>query len=362
MENYPRDELFQVDDDTLYRFALEILNLSERPRIRVLARPDEFDRFVSVLVFIPKDRYDSQIRRRVGEFLASIYGGRMSAAYPAYPSGPLARTHYVIGRDGGETPKIDRDTLERGVIAIVRTWGDALQDQLADTIGGRRARSLAARYANAFSAAYREAFAADEAIRDVDGPGAAPPRVPRRPLRREGDPTRVNLKVFSRGAACRSRNACRSWRISASGSSTSGPTRSRRRAARKPTASGCTTWRSSGPAAVPSTSTPSPAPSKRRFWRCSAGLRIRRLQPLVLEAGLGWRDAAMVRALGRYLRQVRITYAQDYLAETLARHGSLAALVVKLFYARFDPREDDEKSRAAAESAIRAEIEDRSGT
>ena len=96
LENYPRDELFQVDDDTLYRFALEILNLSERPRIRVLARPDEFDRFVSVLVFIPKDRYDSQIRRRVGEFLASIYGGRMSAAYPAYPEGPLARTH-VIG-------------------------------------------------------------------------------------------------------------------------------------------------------------------------------------------------------------------------------------------------------------------------
>ncbi len=79
----------------------------------------------------------------------------------------------------------------------------------------------------------------------------------------------------------------------------------------------------------------------------------------MLEAGLGWRDAAMVRALGRYLRQIRITYAQDYLAETLARHGSLAALVVKLFYARFDPREENGKPRAAAEAAIRAEIEDR---
>ena len=70
LENYPRDELFQIDEDTLYRFALEILNLSERPRIRVLARPDEFNRFVSLLVFMPKDRYDTQVRRRVGEFLA----------------------------------------------------------------------------------------------------------------------------------------------------------------------------------------------------------------------------------------------------------------------------------------------------
>ena len=145
LESYPRDELFQVDEDTLFRFALEILNLSERPRVRALARPDEFDRFVSVLVFIPKDRYDSQIRRRVGEFLAGVYGGRVSAAYPAYPEGPLARTHFVIGRDGGATPQVEREVLERGISAIVRTWGDALRDELADRIGGPRARMLATR-------------------------------------------------------------------------------------------------------------------------------------------------------------------------------------------------------------------------
>ncbi|MDQ4135363.1 MAG: NAD-glutamate dehydrogenase, partial [Pseudomonadota bacterium] len=75
LETYPRDELFQIDEDTLYRFAVDIMNLSERPRIRALARIDQFDRFVSVLVYIPKDRYDSNVRRRVGEFLAAIYQG-----------------------------------------------------------------------------------------------------------------------------------------------------------------------------------------------------------------------------------------------------------------------------------------------
>ena len=83
LENYPRDELFQVGEDTLYSFAIEIMNLSERPRICALARQDEFDRFTSVLVFVPKDRYDTVVRRRIGEFLAGVYQGRVSAAYPA---------------------------------------------------------------------------------------------------------------------------------------------------------------------------------------------------------------------------------------------------------------------------------------
>jgi glutamate dehydrogenase len=136
LENYPRDELFQIDEDTLYHFALDIMSLSERPRIRALARPDEFDRFVSVLVFVPKDRYDTDARRRIGEFLAGIYEGRVSASYPAYPEGPLARTHYIIGRDEGETPKVSRETLESGIAGIVRTWSDALRIQLDDTLGG----------------------------------------------------------------------------------------------------------------------------------------------------------------------------------------------------------------------------------
>src|SRR3954449_2970269 len=134
LESYPRDELFQIDEETLYRFALEIMSLSERPRVRALARPDEFDRFVSVLVFVPKDRYDTDARRRIGEFLAGIYQGRVSAVYPAYPEGPLTRTHYIIGRDEGKTPSVPRETLEKGIEAIVRTWGDALRDQLGETI------------------------------------------------------------------------------------------------------------------------------------------------------------------------------------------------------------------------------------
>ena len=135
------------------------MNLSGRPRIRALARADEFDRFISVLVFIPKDHYDTGVRERVGKYLAQVYEGRVSAAYPSYPEGPLARTHYIIGRNEGKTPEVDRETLERGIAEIVRTWSDGLRLSLEarETRGGR-ARPATRATASAFSAAYREAF------------------------------------------------------------------------------------------------------------------------------------------------------------------------------------------------------------
>src|SRR5690606_9647731 len=84
LESYPRDELFQIDEDLLYRFALLILELEERPRVRVLARRDKFDRFVSVLVYLPRDRYDSAVRAKLGDYFAALFKGRVSAFYPSF--------------------------------------------------------------------------------------------------------------------------------------------------------------------------------------------------------------------------------------------------------------------------------------
>ena len=112
LEEYPRDELFQVDAETLYNFVMEILMLYERPRVRALARADKFDRFVSILAFIPREKYDTDVRTRVAAFLAQVYKGRVSASYASFAEGPLARVHYIIGRSEGETPVIDRATLE----------------------------------------------------------------------------------------------------------------------------------------------------------------------------------------------------------------------------------------------------------
>ena len=142
LETYPRDELFQIDEDLLYQFALAILQLDERPRVRVLPRRDRFDRFVSVLVYVPRERYDSAIRALIGDYLSTAFNGTVRAFYPFFTEGPLVRVHFIIGRSEGEVPNPDQAKLDRAVEAIVRSWIDGLNEALAAAYDPGKAHAL----------------------------------------------------------------------------------------------------------------------------------------------------------------------------------------------------------------------------
>lgn len=163
LESYPRDELFQVPVPVLKEHAEVILALGDRPRVRVLIRHDQFDRFVSVIVFVPRDRYDSDIREKIGLFLKDAFQGRVSAYYPAFPEGGLARVHFIIGRSGGEVPTPDPAALEAGIRAIVRTWDDALREAASNSRATPDLMQAALRY----PASYRDSFQPDEALADA---------------------------------------------------------------------------------------------------------------------------------------------------------------------------------------------------
>ncbi|MET0604949.1 MAG: NAD-glutamate dehydrogenase, partial [Beijerinckiaceae bacterium] len=339
LENYPRDELFQIDADTLLRFAQDILALYERPRVRALARVDQFDRFVSILVYVPKDRYDTSVRRRIGDFLANVYHGRASAAYPSYPEGPLARTHYIIGRDEGKTPMVDRATLETGILSITRTWADSLKEHLIDTLGGERGRDLGARYADAFSASYREGFAADIAAGDIQIIESLSPESSRAvDFYQRGERRQTNMKLFVRGAPIhlsvrvpvlenvgfRVLNE-RTYRVTPTGA---GEAES--------------VWlhdmlieHESGAPVDLGTLEASLVATMLAVLAGEA--ESDGLNALALNAGLPWRSIAVLRTLTRYLRQLVVPYPLEYMASALARNAMISARIVDLFAARFDP-------------------------
>jgi NAD-specific glutamate dehydrogenase len=127
VENHPRDELFQMTEDELLDQALGILHLYDRPRVRVFERRDPFDRFVSVLMFVPRDHYDSDLRKKAGDILAASYGGRVSAYYPAFSTTPLARVHYIIGFTPNEHPWPDLKALEGQIVEAARSWEDRFE-------------------------------------------------------------------------------------------------------------------------------------------------------------------------------------------------------------------------------------------
>ena len=361
LETYPRDELFQIDDDLLYRNALAVLELDERPRVRVLVRRDRFDRFVSILAYVPRERYDSAIRARLGAYFADVYKGRVSAFHPFFSDGALTRVHFIIGRDEGITPDPGRRTLEAAVGKIVRNWGDGFAQALAAHYEESRANALNLRYRDAFSAGYREAFDPETAVADIRALESLSREHPvainfyrRNPSRAE----EANLKVWSveRPLPLSERVPVlehmgfsvideRTYTIE-------------KRSEGSPSAflHDMTLARKDGGAITLE------ALDARLEAALLAVMHGRAesdgFNALVLAAGMAWRDVALVRALARYLRQAGVPYSQDYLWATLVKHAAIAEKIVARFHVRFDPRLAIEiAEREKKEAAIAADAE-----
>ena len=358
LENYPRDELFQIEEDRLFEFANAIHHLDERPRVRALLRYDRFERFVSVLVFVPRNRYSSVVRGKIADYLTETFDGRLSAWYVNYPEGPLARVHYIIGRYGGKTPNRDPDELERTIARIIRTWADTLNEYLAEKYDPTRARLLGERYATAFSEAYKEAYDPRVAIADIDiaesGMSAEDVAID---FYARGDfqAHQIALKVYHRdrpiplservpvleNMGFRVVNE-RTYRIEPADDRTALYLHD------------MTLERAdNGEIAIPAIGDKLEAGFK-AIW--SGKAENDGYNALVLNAGMEWRDIAILRAFSRYLRQARIPFSQDYMWATLNRYWNISAGIIALFRMRFDPVIAEE-ARRSAEKRIGEEID-----
>ena len=359
LESYPRDELFQLDEDTLYQFALAVLQLDERPRVRVLPRRDRFDRFVSVIVYVPRDRYDGQNRAAIGNYLATAFNGRLSAYYPFFPEGPLVRVHYIIARVEGEMPNPAPAALDRAVEAIVRSWTDGLRDALAVGPDPARGRALFARYRDAFPIDYREVYEPAMAVGDIRVLETLTSEHPFGvDLYRQGGAGqgRVGLKVFSQ-----SRPISLSERVPVLENMGFRVVDERTYHIRRQDAP--EVWFHDMELESASGQPIDLSTLEERLEACFIVVMARRAEndgynALVLAIGLGWRDVALIRTLSRFLRQIRVPYSQDYMWTTLRKHAAIAAQIVDLFRARFDPHLGvAPDQRAARQAEITAAIE-----
>ncbi|AGF75107.1 NAD glutamate dehydrogenase [Bartonella australis AUST/NH1] len=165
LETYPRDEMFRSDVDTLTKNAELIMQLDERPRLRVLAHTDPFGRFVSVFVYVPRDQYNSNIREKIGEYFMDIYEGDFFEYYLLFLESTLTRVHYVIHRKGGDSvPIIKRTILEQNIRSITRSWEDSIQ---AVALITPRVTDQQTLLACQFPNSYRDLFSAESAIKDA---------------------------------------------------------------------------------------------------------------------------------------------------------------------------------------------------
>lgn len=353
LEHYPRTELFQAEIEELHEFAMAILRLEERPRIRALPRRDRFDRFVAVLVFVPRDRYTSDLRERIGIALAELYDGRVSAFFPDFSLPHLTRVQFIIGRNPTEGPEPSQMEVEARIRGIVRNFDDDLEEALNAAYPPERVTELLSDYAEAFGSDYRATFTAEDALSDMEvAERLAPDDIEVRFFRRDdmgeaealmsfhhlGDPIPLSRRVPLLENFGFSVVNERTYRIKRK----AGPRLYRHDMA-------LVTREGHG---VDPLAAARLHDAVLAVWRDQA--KNDGFNALVLSAGLDWRRAALLRTIAGYLRQTAIPYSPDYLWGALGRFPAIASLLVALFTARFQPGSGD---RERAETQVARKIE-----
>ncbi|QYA13610.1 NAD-glutamate dehydrogenase [Rhizobium sp. AB2/73] len=350
LESYPRDDLFQIDTSLLANFAEQINDLTDRPRVRVLPRIDHFDRFVSVIVYVPREEYDSVVREKIGNYLKSVYDGRVSAYYPAFPEGGVARVHFIIGRSAGKTPHVPQAKLEEAIRAITARW-----DERFAMLAGPKAPSISV------SQAFQEAFSPEDAFADLPDiiatAGAEPIRIGFY-IRKDEAGDILSLKIFhGDGNLALSRRVPllenlgfnviseRTFDVyvTAKGGSTGHVVL---HDMELETRSGLTIDLARHGAAL-----------EEAFLAAFGGtIDNDAFNRLIVSADLSARETNVLRAYSRYLRQAGIAYSQDYISATLDKYPRIAASLFRLFHDTLDPKLSD-KNRTKKLSELHASIE-----
>lgn len=352
LESYPRDDLFQIDAGLLARFCEQINDLGDRPRVRVLARADQFDRFVSVIVYVPREQYNSDVRERIGNYLKTVYDGRVSAYYPAFPEGGLARVHLIIGRSGGKTPRISQARHEEAVRNIATRWDDRF-DLLARGQGIRLEVSEA--YQSVFPPAEAHADLPDIVAVNADDPiRISFYHYPRRTERKDA----VELKIFHAGepvSLSRRVPVLENLGFRVISEQTHDITVHQAGTPQRTVVlHDMELLNRDGEAIDLAKVGPLLEEAFLAVWH--GQIEDGTMNRLIMLAGLTAREVTVLRVYSRYLRQAGITYSQDYIADTMNKYPAISADIFRLFVARMDPALAD-KTRERKCKALLAGIE-----
>ncbi len=365
LASYPRDELFQTAEADLLRIALGVVHLQDRPRVGLFSRRDPFDRFVSVLLYVPAQSYEAGLVERAGAILSEAFDGQVASASPSFTAGPLARIHYIVAVRPGDHPDPSPQDLEARIAEIARTWPSQLDAALrADPSTREHAGDLFARYAAAFPLAYRDRFDAEEALADIAVLEAMGPdeTVRLRAYRRPNDTAnRFRFKLYHPGQAAplaavlpilepMGLRALEEDGFAVERTAQDGAT--------------TTVWLHEFVVEDERTARSDLAAAKDKFEEAFIAVWTGQTESdgfnrLVLEPGMSWREATLIRSLARYRQQTGLDPSQGVQEAALRDNPAIAALLLDLFKVKFDPAsgQDGEARLKAAKARHDAIVE-----
>ncbi len=344
LDTLPRDELFQGDEDQLFENVTGILNLQERQRIALFVRRDPLERFVSCLVYAPRERYDTALRQRFAAILERAFAGSLSAFYTRLDKSVLARIQFIVRTTRGAVPAVDPAALERELAEAGRTWSDRFEEAAATAFGEDGARAQLRRL-RPLPIAYQARTDAAQAVADL----------PRIDAVLAGSPLEVSLQQEPDGRLSGLQLYRAKEPVVLSDILPMIEHLGLRVVAEEPfridCADGAAVWidqfQVTGPAAAGTVAGPPGA----RFEEALTAIWTGRAESdgfnrLVLAAGLTIRQVVVLRLYAKLLRQSGIPYSQAYMEDALGSRPEISRRLVRLYEIRFDPQFSGDRSMA----------------
>ncbi|MFS1934625.1 NAD-glutamate dehydrogenase [Vibrio splendidus] len=342
LENYPRDELLQAREEELLEVGTGVVQMQDRDLLRLFVRKDPFGRFFSCMVYVTKDRYNTELRRQTQRILKQYFGCEEEVEFTTYFSeSPLARTHYIVRVDNNNMD-VDVKTIEQNLMEVSSTWDDRLSESIVANFGESKGLPLSKEYMRAFPRSYKEDMMPGSAVADIERLEALSEdnklgMLFYRPQEEAADSKAVRLKLFYHSDEPIHLSdvmpMLENFGLRVIGES---PYEVRK-------TNGVTYWILDFSMLHKSDKTIDLREARDLFQQAFAAIWAGELDSdgfnrLVLGAGLSGREISILRAYARYMRQVGFPFSQQYIEDTLSHYPDLAKGLVSLFGKRFDPK------------------------
>ena len=343
LENYPRDELLQISLDDLYHFCMGIIDLEKRPRVGLFLREDPYRRFLSALVYVPRERYNTRSREQIQRILEQATGGSVTDHYAQITDSPLARLHVVIRIDPEVPLNLNSKALARKIEEVTSSWAEGLRERAITLLGEKEGERLFHLYWDAFPASFMSRYHYSGTVRDIL---KLEQSLAEQDIgfdlaldlyRLEGDSEdSLQLKIFHPGRQITLSEILPTleymgFKVLDSLTFQITPIHHK---------SGL--WTHHFRLALKKSDSPLPPLEsvKGEFEKALSAIWHKQMEndalgALVLRAGMHVRDIVLLRAYSKYLRQTVFAYSHDFMSKSLSQQPELSTKIVELFYARF---------------------------
>lgn len=347
LETLPRDDLIQGSEEELLEIAMGIYYMQERRRIRMFARTDVYRRFISCLVYVPKERFNTELRQAMQQILAESFNALEITFSTLFSESVLARIHFIIRINPQDDKTWDLKEVEQKLIEIGRSWSDDLQHFLLETFGEEKANYLFARYKDSFPGAYCDNFSPRTAVYDIKHVEALSVDNPLvmnfyRPLDELADNFR--LKIYQHETT-----------IPLSDVLPIVEHLGMRAISERPYTlkfdDGKITWINDFALHYTRGACFDIDEIKDLFQNAFASVWFGEAEndgfnQLVLAAGLNWRQVSVLRTYAKYFKQIGFTFSQEYIETALNNNAAIARRLVNLFEIRFNPLAHPDRENA----------------